>query len=350
MSRTPPPPWQTMLQSYQRADNRRACWEILWTYLPFGLCWFLAYRSLFIHPALSFVFCVPAALLMVRIFGIQHECGHGFFVSSRRWADLIGMFSGILTLTPYHCWRKIHALHHRESGNLDLRQDMGDFPTYTVREYQAMSPVQRRRYRLIRHPVMVLGVVPVILFFVLQRLPVNRHMPISRVGHFGALEQRSVWITNLGVLSYLLLLWQWVGWQGLLWVQLPISLMASSFGVFIFFAHHQFENTWWYTGETRDMHKAALQGSSFMNYPAWLQWCIGNGGYHYLHHLNPCIPGYFLPECHQKLQAHPEFQQVPELSFRDSLRIFAYILWDEEQERLIRVRDLPGSDLTQQPL
>ena len=55
---------------------------------------------------------VPAAGFLVRLFVIQHDCGHGSFFPDRRANDGLGRVLGVLTLTPYGHWRHEHALHH----------------------------------------------------------------------------------------------------------------------------------------------------------------------------------------------------------------------------------------------
>jgi hypothetical protein len=73
---------------------------------------------------------VPAAGFLVRLFMIQRHCGHGSFFHRRRANDWVGRVIGVLTLTPYDFWRRSHALHHANSGNLDHR-GFGNVDTLT---------------------------------------------------------------------------------------------------------------------------------------------------------------------------------------------------------------------------
>src|SRR5258705_9113828 len=103
--------------------------------------------------ALGYCLCllvaVPAAGFLVRLFMIQHDCGHGSFFRHRLANVWVGRVIGVLTLTPYDFWRRTHARHHAASGNLD-RLGMGDVDTLTVREYLALSRGRRLGYRLNR--------------------------------------------------------------------------------------------------------------------------------------------------------------------------------------------------------
>src|ERR1700691_4421179 len=113
---------------------------------------------------------VPAAGFLVRLFMIQHDCGHGAFFHHRLANDWVGRVIGVLTLTPYDFWRRTHAVHHSTSGNLD-RRGTGDIDTLTVHEYLALSRWRRLCYRAYRHPIVMFGVGPAFLFIVLHRLP-----------------------------------------------------------------------------------------------------------------------------------------------------------------------------------
>ena len=120
----------------------------------------------------SLLIAVPAAGFLVRLFMIQHDCGHGAFFSDRRANDWTGRVIGVITLTPYDLWRRTHAVHHATSGHLG-RRGMGDVDTLTVREYRERSRWGRLKYRIYRHPLVMFGFAPAYLFFLQQRLPVG---------------------------------------------------------------------------------------------------------------------------------------------------------------------------------
>lgn len=85
---------------------------------------------------------VVAAGFVVRIFVIQHDCGHGSFFKSRRANEALGRLCSIITFTPYTHWRRQHAGHHAVWNNLDRRWSGSDIYStcLTVAEYRALTP------------------------------------------------------------------------------------------------------------------------------------------------------------------------------------------------------------------
>ena len=49
---------------------------------------------------LSFALAPLAAGLLIRLFIIQHDCGHGSFFPSKFANDWVGRAIGVLTMTP----------------------------------------------------------------------------------------------------------------------------------------------------------------------------------------------------------------------------------------------------------
>ena len=101
--------WLLRLEAYRVADDRRAVQELLITLLPLGICLCGLWVSQEHGWMLRIMATVPAAGLMMRLFMIQHDCGHGAFFSSRRANDLVGGVLGVLTLAPYAYWRRTHG-------------------------------------------------------------------------------------------------------------------------------------------------------------------------------------------------------------------------------------------------
>jgi len=98
---------------------------------------------------------VLAAGFLIRIFIIQHDCGHRSFFRSRRANELIGSLCSLMTLTPYAFWRRQHARHHGSWNNVDRRAASGldifrQWPTRLSRptrydNHQARSAGRDRR-------------------------------------------------------------------------------------------------------------------------------------------------------------------------------------------------------------
>ncbi|MFN0191824.1 MAG: fatty acid desaturase family protein, partial [Aestuariivirga sp.] len=231
------PSWGSRLSAYKTPNNSRAVLETLVTIVPFIGLWFLMWVFAPISPWLSLLLALPTAGLMVRLFMIQHDCGHGAMFSSRRANDWAGRFIGVLTLTPYDFWRQSHAAHHAGSGNLD-RRGIGDIDLLTVREYSALRLRSKLRYRLYRHPLVLFGIGPAYLFVFRHRLP------------FGAMREGPMpWLstlfTNLGLAILAAPLIYLIGLGPFLLIHLPVVLLGASAGVWLFYVQHQFERTYW---------------------------------------------------------------------------------------------------------
>jgi acyl-lipid omega-6 desaturase (Delta-12 desaturase) len=247
------------LVRYRTPDQTRSVIELAITIVPLVLLWLLMWFALELSYGLCLLLAVPTAGFLVRLFMIQHDCGHGAFFRRRGLNDWLGRVIGVLTLTPYDFWRHTHALHHSSSGHLD-RRGIGDVDTLTVREYLALSPLGRLRYRLYRHPAVLFGLAPAFLFFLQQRLPIG----LMRAGWRPWL---STMATNVAIATLAALLMWAVGVGPFLLVHLPIALLGATAGVWLFYVQHQFEQTYWKDERDWSLHEAALHGSSHYELP-----------------------------------------------------------------------------------
>ncbi|GGL71535.1 fatty acid desaturase [Wenxinia marina] len=298
------------------------------TVLPFFALAALSWMALSIGPWLAVLLSLANAAFVVRLFMIQHDCGHGAFFGERRWNDRIGRVLGVLTLTPYDAWRRTHAVHHASTGNLD-RRGTGDVPTLTVAEYRALSPVRRGAYRLVRHPAFLFGVAPFYSFFLQNRLPVG-------LMRSGWRPWASALGTDLALLLLLGALYLLGGLPVLLFVWLPAMLLAASAGMWLFYVQHQFEDTSWDGEADWSVQEAALHGSSHYVLPPVLNWITGNIGLHHVHHLASRIPFYRLPEA---LEASGLDSDARRLTLRESLGCARLALWDEDSRSLVSFAD-----------
>ncbi len=320
--------WSRILADYQAPSTARSTFEIVVSAVPFVALWVLSGLAAVYGHWWGLVLTVPAAGFLVRLFMLQHDCGHGALFSRRGLNDWTGRVIGVLTLTPYDYWRRTHAVHHATTGNLD-RRGIGDVSTLTVREYRAMSWLGRLRYRLYRHPLVMFGIGPAWLFVCQYRLPFG----MMRAGH---LPWTSTLLTNLAVaVPVALLIWLMGLWPFLM-VQVPITLIAATIGVWLFYVQHQFDETHWYGGQEWNFHSAALHGSSHYDLPPVLRWFSGNIGIHHVHHLSSKVPFYRLP---QVLRDHPGLRDIGRITLVDSLRFVRLVLWDENARRLVSFRD-----------
>jgi omega-6 fatty acid desaturase (delta-12 desaturase) len=332
--------WRSIVKKYQQPDVRKSTWQIINSFGGLFLFWILMYLSLEIGYWLTILLAIPAAGFAVRIFIIQHDCGHGSFFKSRRANDIVGSICGVLTLTPYHYWRKSHALHHAHHAELEER-GVGDVWTMTVDEYLSAPTLKKLQYRIFRHPLVLFGVIPSLNFVVAQRLPlwVEKDWRNS--------ERASVWWTDAAILALFLIFGFWLGFVPVLAIALPTILIAASVGTWMFYIQHQFERTYWEHTPEWDFTLAAMHGSSYYHLPKVLQWFTGNIGFHHIHHLSPRIPNYNLPQCHEE---NPLFQRVVHLTLASSLKTIYLALWDENKRRLVTFREATQAQLAQTTL
>jgi omega-6 fatty acid desaturase (delta-12 desaturase) len=274
---------------------------------------------------------VVAAGFLVRVFIIQHDCGHGSFFRSRRANDVIGMLCSLITLTPYAFWRRQHARHHGSWNNLDRRAASG-LDIYssclTVAEYRAMDRWRRAIIRLANHPIVANLLLPPMVFIILYRTPFDAAKNWRS-------ERYAVYLTNLALVAFFGGLGLMLGYSHVLAVQLPVMICASIVGAWLFSVQHRFEHALWTPEKSWDFRTASLRGASYLRLPRILQWFTGNIGYHHVHHINPRIPNYRLEECHR---ANAELQSAPQLTLGDAIRALQYTLWDGELGRLVSFR------------
>ena len=316
------------LAAFRTPSVARSWWELAITLAPlvvvlWAILWAVSagyYWALLATPV--------SGLFLLRGFIIQHDCGHGSFMPGSTGNDWIGRAIGVLTLTPYDCWRKSHSLHHASTGNLDAR-GFGDVDTLTVREFRALSPLGRFGYRLYRHPFVMLGLGPGYLFLLRHRLPIGLMK-----------EGWRYWISAMGTnagtaLLLVLLAWQF-GVVTTALVFLPTLLVAATMGVWLFYLQHQFEDTHWDFRQNWSFQEAAVLGSSYLHLPPPLRWFTGNIGIHHIHHLMSRIPFYRLREA---LEAHPELAKVNAMTLRHTVKPFQLALWDEERQKMVTFRE-----------
>ncbi len=316
--------WVQILAKYREPSTRRSIWELAATLVPFVALWVLAWASLSVSYWLTLVLAILNGGFLVRIFAIQHDCGHSSYFRSRTAGDWVGRALGVLTLTPYDVWRRSHSIHHATHGNLDQR-GFGDILTLTVAEYRARGKMGQFLYRLYRNPVVLFVLAPSYLFILQNRLP------------FGLMNQGwRYWTSAMGTNAMLVFVVGVMLWLGglmpVILIFLPTSVIAATIGVWLFYVQHQFETTHWAKDPDWQMHEAALEGSSHYVLPAPLRWLTANIGIHHVHHLYSRIPFYRLTEV---LRDHAELAEAQRLTVWESLKSVRLNLWDEATCRLV---------------
>ncbi|RYF94635.1 MAG: fatty acid desaturase [Caulobacteraceae bacterium] len=313
------------LAAYQAPDHRQSLWELWITVLPLGILWSLAGKGLAHGQWWVLLLALPAGAFLMRLFLIQHDCGHRSWFASARANDWTGRVLGVLTMTPYDYWRRTHAIHHATSGDLD-RRSLGGVETLTVEEYRDLPRLKRAAYRLYRNPLVILGLGPAYLFALQHRIPV------------GLMKDPAAWRSVIGNSLGLAVLIGFevalAGTPAVLLFHLAMVVVAATIGVWLFYVQHQFEGASWRRHEEWTALDAALQGSSHLAMPAPLRWITANIGAHHIHHAAARIPFYRLPDV---LRDHPALSGK-RVDLAGGWRAMGLTLWDEHNGQLVGFR------------
>jgi omega-6 fatty acid desaturase (delta-12 desaturase) len=314
--------WREIIRRYQVPDINQAVGQILTSVVPYiGLMILMVFTIRISYWTL--LLAIPAAGFAVRTFIIFHDCGHQSFfgAKNKRANDLLGVITGLLTFTPYHFWRRAHAKHHATVAKLDQR-GKGDVWMLTVDEWNAASKWKKFTYRVYRNPLVLFTAGAWINMIIAQRIPFPGMDPQ---------DKRSILLTDLALLLIAITFSLVFGWKAYLLIQIPVMMLASSIGVWLFYVQHQFPGAYWARKGDWDYLTACLQGSSFYKLPEVLRFFTGNIGYHHLHHLSHLIPNYHLPRLSRE---QPEFAVQP-ITLKDTGKLLAIRLYDEARQRYV---------------
>jgi acyl-lipid omega-6 desaturase (Delta-12 desaturase) len=314
--------WRERLAPYAKPRVARSLLDIATSVVPYLALTALMYMLVHISVLIVLVLAVPAAGFLVRTFIVFHDCAHGSFLPNRTANRCVGIACALLVFMPFHSWRHEHAVHHATAGDLDHR-GMGDIETLTVAEYRSLDWPQRLVYRLMRNPLVMLGMGP---FWALVLEP--RLVPPWARRRFW----RTIVATDIALVAAIGTLCVLFGWQTVVLVQAPAAMLAGAVGIWLFYVQHQFEGVYWKRHDSWSYADSALRGSSYLKLPKILQFFTGNIGLHHVHHLSARIPNYNLQRAHDD---NPVFHDVPTLSLWDGIRTLRLKLYDEQRGRLV---------------
>lgn len=313
------------LNKFTKTSKTKATVQIINTFLPFIALWVLMYLAYDYSYWLTLALGAVNAFFLVRIFIIQHDCGHRSFVSNPMVRNAIGYACSLFSTIPYTYWAKSHHIHHSHNGQLELR-DIGDIDTLTAKEYKALSAWGRFRYRLYRSWLVMFVLGPIYYVLIHNRLPLI-NMDVFKN------ERRKLWINNAILLVILLVLGYYLGWAKFLATHLTIVGLFSVIAIWFFYVQHQHEASYKQWKNNWDYLTSALRGSTYYKVPKVFNWLTGNIGIHHIHHLNPAIPNYNLQDALKHNLWVNDYTTI--LSFWDSLKLASHKLWDESQQKMI---------------
>lgn len=323
--------WKQIIKDYQKPSTKKAIIQIINSFLPFLGLWVLMYFSLNWSYWITFALALVNAFFLVRIFIIQHDCGHQSFFGSKKWNNFIGWICSFFTSIPFKYWAKLHNHHHGHSGILDHEhRDIGDLPFLTVNEYQQLNLWNKLKYRALRMPVILFGIAPVFYLTFSNRVPLVHFKNWKKHRRFQLLN-------NILLVGAYVLLGYLLGWQRFLLIQATIIFLFGIVAFWFFYVQHQHEDGYKRWKGNWDFLVSSIKGSTYYKLPKLFHWLTGNIGYHHIHHLSSQIPNYNLARCSEENPILNKY--VTTLTFVESLKCINHKLWDEQSQRMISFRE-----------
>ena len=302
-------------------QEKRTVFHLISTLFCMIVCVFLT------TPVFSMAIRIAGSLLtgliLVRLFMFYHDHLHGAILQKSRWGKAIMWIYGIFLLNPPNIWKRSHNYHHRNNAQM-ATASIGSYPVMTVDQYKKASYWQRFFYCMSRHP----------LIFITAYIPV--FLLGMCLGSFKE-DQKRYWDSLLALVIHFILIssiWWFFGLEVVVLSFILPFFITMSVGAYLFYIQHNYPRVQMRKREDWNYLFAALHSSSFLKGGPILHWFTGNIGYHHIHHLNPLIPFYRLPEA---MAAIPALQKKPDTSLSpgDIIRCLKLKLWDPEKKQMV---------------
>ena len=347
-----------LVRRFAKSDDLKGLTQLFTTLVPLVLLWWSAIRCADLSPWLPVVPSLLLVLFLVRAFGLMHECGHGSLFRSPGLNRAVGFLLGVLSGMPQYVWSQHHHYHHTHNGNWDRYR--GPYTTLSVDEYAALSRARQRMYRikcsmaaaplagfiyLIFNPrfTWLKGSVGLLIHTLRSKLAEPRvslrtHAANYRSRHWKSpREYRHMLWNNLVLLAVWACMCSLCGATLFFGIYLLSLSIAGGVGIVLFTVQHNFEHAYASDGKHWNRDTGAIQGTSFLVLPRWLNWFTVNIGYHHIHHLAASIPNYRLVECHEEYQHL--FSSVPRVKLHEVPRALRCILWDRRAQQIISMTE-----------
>ncbi|MDE2051158.1 MAG: fatty acid desaturase [Gammaproteobacteria bacterium] len=347
-----------MIAQYTKSEDGKGIAQVFTTLAALVLLWWAAVRLAGASPWLAAIPLLLIILFTVRVFGLMHECGHGCLFRSTWLNRGIGFLLGVVSGMPQYVWSQHHNYHHAHNGNWDKYR--GPYTTLSVDEYAALTHARQRLYRykcsvvaaplagfiyLIVNPRLtwLKGSIGLAMHTVRRKLAqpgvsVQTHAASYRTRYWkSSREYRHMLWNNLVLLSVWALMCCACGIATFFCIYLLSVSIAGGVGIVLFTVQHNFNYSYASDNEHWDHDAGAIEGTSFLVLPRWLNWFTVNIGYHHIHHLSASIPNYRLVECHDEYQHL--FSRVTRVRLCEVLGALKCILWDRRAQRIISVAE-----------
>ena len=349
---------QAMINRYGKSDDLKALTQVLTTLVPFTLLWWTAILYARVSYWLVAAMVPLIMLFALRVFALMHECGHGSLFRSRVLNRGIGFLLGVVAGMPQYVWSQHHNYHHAHNGNWEKYR--GPYATLSVDEYAALTAAQQRMYRrkcslaaapvagfiyLIFNPrfTWMKGTIGLVLHLIRRKVAqpavsVREHAAAYRTRYWKTSREYWHMFWNNVVLLSVWALMCWACGAALFFSVYLLSVsFAGGIGIVLFTVQHNFEHAYATDSEHWDLDTGAMEGTSFLVLPRWLNWFTANIGYHHVHHLSANIPNYMLAKCHHEYQHL--FLDVRRLKLSQVRAALECILWDASTHRIISLAE-----------
>jgi omega-6 fatty acid desaturase (delta-12 desaturase) len=349
---------RAMISRYAKSDDIKGSTQVLTTLVPFALLWWAAVLANGISHWLTVFAILLIALFTLRVFALMHECGHESLFH-RHWLNrAVGFLLGVVSGMPQYVWSQHHNFHHAHNGDWDKYR--GPYTTLSVDEYAAMTGAQQRMYRakcsivtaplagfvyLIFNPrfTWAKGTIGLVIYAIRRKIAepnvsIRQHAASYETCYWKSATEYCHMFWNNVVLLSLWFLMCWACGAALFFSVYLVSLsIAGGAGIILFTVQHNFKHSYASDSKCWDYDTGAIEGTSFLVLPRWLDWFTVNIGYHHIHHLSANIPSYCLVQCHNEyLHLFPDVTRVKLSQIHGALRC---ILWDTYAQQIISVAE-----------
>ena len=336
-----------LIEKYARPDDGIGTLQAVTTLLSLAALWVVVAQASE-WPTLVAA-TLAMSLVLLRSFSLMHDCGHGSLFRTRRLNQVVGFLFGVVTGMPQYVWAQHHNYHHANNGNWFRYR--GPLSILSVDEFAALSRRQQRLYPMVR----TIWLAPVAgLMYLIVNPRVNWFRgTVALLAHQASTVMRKsaapfkprYWKTpaefwhmtanNIVLLGLWAAVSAWIGAWNFFPVYLISVSLAGGLGIVLFTVQHNFEHSYAAGDHDWDYDTAAIEGTSYLALPGWLNWVTADIGYHHVHHISARIPNYRLAACHAE-NKHL-FTTVKQLTLGEVKQSLRYLLWDPASRRIISI-------------
>jgi omega-6 fatty acid desaturase (delta-12 desaturase) len=347
----------SLVSKYGASSNTAASMQLANTVVPYLIVFYLALVSVTVSYWLTAALTGLLALFTLRLFVLLHDCGHNSLFRSPVLNKVFGFILGIFCGMPQYVWSSHHAYHHATNGNWNKYR--GALSILSTEEFAQLSPRQQKTYRYSRNILnapfagllyfifnprytWALGSLQ-FLVYVLKTKALHRERPLKEIaGEFKtrywktSTEYWHMFGNNVALLSLWGVAIAYFGAATFFTVYLISLSLAGAGGLILFTVQHNFEDAYASDDAHWNYYQAALEGTSYLVLPKFLNWFTADIAYHHIHHLSAQIPNYNLARAHRE-NAHL-FDGVRRIKLTEITDAMRHILWDTAGQKLVSLR------------